>query len=184
MENAMLRPVLTTALSAALTAAALPALAQAPASPAPAAPAAAPAPQPDIIYAAADQAMALLAKAKAERKEGQAMAPAQPLVRIPGYRAIVEYRASPTPASLHKTNNELIQVIDGSGTLIVGGTLNEARDTNPANQQGTGVTGGQTYTLAKGAYVFVPAGTAHSFATIGPAGLGIVTLYVPKPPTP
>lgn len=173
----MLRYVLT----AALAAAALPALAQTPAPPS--APAAA-APQPDILYAGADQAMALLAKAKAERKEGQAMAPAQPLVRLPGYRAIVEYRASPTPASLHKTNNELIQVIDGSGTLIVGGTLNEPRDTNPANQQGTGVTGGQTYTLAKGTYVFVPAGAAHYFSTIGPAGLGIITLYVPKPPTP
>lgn len=173
----MLRHILT----AAVAAAALPALAQAPAASAPT-PAAAP--QPDIVYAGVDQAMTLLAKAKAERKEGQAMAPTQPLVRIPGYRAIVEYRASPTPASLHRTNNELIEVIDGSGTLIVGGTLNDARDTNPANQQGSGVTGGRTYTLAKGAYVFVPAGTPHYFATVGPAGLGIVTVYMPKPATP
>jgi mannose-6-phosphate isomerase-like protein (cupin superfamily) len=161
-----MRPV----LFAVLAALAAPALAQ---TPPPAAP------QPDILTGSNAQAMALLAKAKSELRPGTAMAPAQPLVRAGPFRAVVEYRGAPTPASTHETEGELLNILSGSGTIIIGGKLNEEKRTNPTNLSGTGITGGKTFTLTPGDYVFIPANTAHYFATVGPQGLGVVTHKVP-----
>lgn len=142
-------------------------------------------PQPDIVYATAAEAEALIAKAKAERKEGQTVGPLQPLVRIPGYRALVEYRVGPTPAAVHDKDAEFIYVLDGSGTLITGGTLADAKHVNAVNQRGSGITGGTPRTLAKGDSVFLPPGMPHHFAVIGGEGLAVIALHIPpQPPSP
>jgi mannose-6-phosphate isomerase-like protein (cupin superfamily) len=140
----------------------------------------APAPvPPDIIYVTAAETQALIAKAKAERANDRPVAPPQPLVRVPGYRAVVEYRVAPTPASVHDNNAEFFYVLEGSGDLILGGALTDAKRTNPANQSGTGVTGGDTRKLGKGDFIFVPAGMPHYFSAIGSDGLTVVALHVP-----
>jgi mannose-6-phosphate isomerase-like protein (cupin superfamily) len=128
---------------------------------------------PNLHAGAADVATAM-AKAKAL----SAMAP-QVLVSVPSYRALLEYRAKPTPASIHEKVDELISVIDGSGTMIVGGTLKDQTRRNETNLTGSGIEGGKTYVLEKGAFLFIPAGMAHYFASMGADGLTIMTLYVP-----
>lgn len=164
-----MRPTL---FAAALTGALLAAGSVLAQTPAPAAPPA------DILFTPSAQAMALLAKAKSELKAPATMAPAQPLLRGPGMRAVVEYRSAPTPASVHETQGEFFYVLDGSGSLTVGGTMTAPTRTNPTNLNGAGITGGETRTLAKGDFVFVPAGVAHYFASVGPNGIGVVTLKV------
>jgi mannose-6-phosphate isomerase-like protein (cupin superfamily) len=161
-----MRPVLLAVFAAALAA-------QAFAQPPPAAP------QPDILTGSSAQAMALLAKAKSELKPGTAMAPAQPLLRAGLFRAVVEYRGAPTPASTHEVEGEVLNILSGSGTIIIGGKLNDEKRTNPTNLSGTGITGGETFILSPGDYVFIPANTPHYFATVGPHGLGVVTHKVP-----
>lgn len=134
---------------------------------------------PDILFASPAEVKAAIAKAKATRAEGQPMAPPQPLVRGGGYRALVEYRVAPTPASIHDTDSELFVVLEGSGTLILGGQLQDAQHTNPTNQRGSGIAGGTAHALAPGDWLFAPAGTPHYFSQIGPEGLSVVTLHVP-----
>jgi mannose-6-phosphate isomerase-like protein (cupin superfamily) len=107
---------------------------------------------PNQVYASPDDVKAAIARAKAAKK-----LTAEPVVDVVPYHLSAEFRASPTPASLHEKNNELINVIDGSG-----------------------IKGGKSYALVKGAYVFIPAGTPHYFATIGSDGLTITTIYIPK----
>jgi mannose-6-phosphate isomerase-like protein (cupin superfamily) len=143
-----------------------------------------PTPPPSLVFADAAEVQAAIAKAKAAQKSGQPSAPAQPLVSVPGYRTQLEYRTAPTPGSIHDREAELIYVVEGSGSMTMGGTLNDAKHTNPANQSGTGIIGGDTRPLAKGSFLFIPVGVAHYFATIGSAGLAIVTLKVPATPTP
>ncbi|WP_419815295.1 cupin domain-containing protein [Glacieibacterium sp.] len=134
---------------------------------------------PSVVLADAAEVQAVIAKVKASQKPGQPSGTSQPLVSVPGYRTMVEYRTAPTPASIHDNESELIYVVEGSGSMTLGGTLNDAKRSNPANQQGSGVTGGTSHALAKGSFMFIPAGTAHYFASIGKTGLAIVTLKVP-----
>ena len=152
--------------------------------PVPAAPPAAPAPTDPapIDFATAAEARALIARAKASLQPGQAMAPALPLVRVPGYRAVVEYRVSPTPATSHDRDAEFMYVLEGSGTLVLGGTLVDPRRPNAANIVGTGISGGTPHSLAPGSFIFVPKAVPHHFAQIGPEGLSVVTMHIPAAP--
>jgi mannose-6-phosphate isomerase-like protein (cupin superfamily) len=146
--------------AAALFALALPAFAQAPAT--------------ANLHASPADVAAALAKAKA----AATMKP-QALVSVPPYRVMLEYRTKPTPASIHEKEDELINVIGGSGTIVLGGTLKDQTRRNATNLSGSGIAGGKTYPLTKGSYYFVPAGMAHYFASMGPQGLTLATLHLP-----
>jgi mannose-6-phosphate isomerase-like protein (cupin superfamily) len=132
--------------------------------------------KPDIVYASPDDVGAAIAHAKAAKT-----LVAVPIVAVTPYHLSAEYRANSTPASLHEKNNELINVIDGSGAMIVGGTLKDEKRRDDSNLTGSGIEGGKTFALVKGSYIFIPAGTPHYFATIGKDGLSITTIYIPKP---
>ena len=107
---------------------------------------------------------------------------AETLVALPPLHLSAEYRAKPTPASVHEKNNELINVIGGSGTLVMGGTLKDEKRRDAANLTGSGIDGGHSYELIKGAYIFVSAGMPQHFATVGQDGLLITTIYIPAGP--
>jgi mannose-6-phosphate isomerase-like protein (cupin superfamily) len=137
-----------------------------------------PAPAMKTFASSADVA-ALIAKAKSERKEGQAVV-AQPIVQLAPYNATLEYRAAVGTASVHEREAELFYVIDGSATMITGGKLvNESR-TNPANLTGSAVEGGTSRHLAKGDFIIVPENTPHWFSAID-GTLVLMSLHVPRP---
>src|SRR6266852_2743338 len=85
-------------------------------------PAQAQAPQDPVLYASPADVTAAAARSKAA-----ASLSAQVVVAVPPLRVAVEYRGKPTPASVHEKNNELINVLSGSGTLIMGGALNDEK---------------------------------------------------------
>jgi mannose-6-phosphate isomerase-like protein (cupin superfamily) len=147
-------------LLAMLTAISLPAMAQT-------------TPQP-VLYASPDDVAAAAARSKAA-----ASLSAEVLVALPPLRLSVEYRGKPTPASVHEINNELINVIDGAGSLTIGGTLKDEKRRDASNLTGTGIVGGRNYALVKGSYMFIPAGMPHYFSSIGNDGLVITTIYIP-----
>jgi mannose-6-phosphate isomerase-like protein (cupin superfamily) len=147
-------------LSGALAVIALPAMAQT-------------APQP-VLYASPDDVAAAAARSKAA-----ASLSAEVLVALPPLRLSVEYRGKPTPASVHEKNNELINVIDGAGSLTIGGTLKDEKRRDASNLTGTGIAGGRSYALVKGSYMFIPAGMPHYFSSVGNDGLVITTIYIP-----
>ena len=63
---------------------------------------------------------ARFAQAKAEHKGGNT---AKLVVNAEGYPFQLEHRTGTTPPSIHPTQAELIEVIEGSCTLITGGKL-------------------------------------------------------------
>ena len=132
-----------------------------------------------IDFAGDAQMRALAAQAKASIKPGQAMAPSLPVVRVPGYRAVLEYRAAPTPPQSHDRDAEFMYVVDGSGTIILGGTLVEPHRPNEANVMGTSIAGGTPHPLTPGSFIFVPKAVPHHFAEVGPNGLTVVTMHIP-----
>jgi mannose-6-phosphate isomerase-like protein (cupin superfamily) len=122
---------------------------------------------------------ALIAKAKSERKEGQPIV-VERVVQLAPYMANLEYRASIGPAAVHEKEAELMYVVDGSGTIITGGTLVNQTRTNPANLTGTGIDGGTQQKIAKGDFIFIPENTPHWISAID-GTIVLVTLHVPRP---
>src|ERR1700722_18532426 len=113
------------------------------------------APQPDKTFTSAADVEAMIAKAKKERKPDQPNF-IQPLLRLAPYAVNLEYRVEgiDTPATVHEKEAELIQVIEGEGTLTIGGKLVGEKRTNASNLSGTGVEGGTPRRISQGDYIF------------------------------
>ncbi len=143
-----------------------------------------PAQQPEKTFTSAADVDAMIAKAKKERKPDQANF-IQPLVRLAPYSVNLEYRVEgiDTPATVHEKEAELIHVVEGAGTLTVGGKLVGEKRTNATNLSGTGVEGGTPRRISKGDYIFVPENTPHAF-TKTQGRLIIMSIHVPRTGSP
>ena len=130
-------------------------------------------------FSSAADVQALLAKAKAERKEGQVMV-AEHILSLAPYTANLEYRPIDGAVAVHEKEAEMVYVIDGGGTLTTGGTVVGEKRTSAANLSGTAIDGGTMRTIAKGDFAIIPEGTPHQFK---PANglLVMMTLHVPRP---
>jgi mannose-6-phosphate isomerase-like protein (cupin superfamily) len=142
-----------------------------------------PAPQspekPVKTFTSAADVAALIAKAKSDRKEGQATV-AEPMLELGSYDGHLEYRASVGPAAVHEKEAEIFYVIDGSATLMTGGKLVKETRTNPTNLGGTGIEGGTSRTIAKGDFFLVPENTPHWFSSIDGV-LVLFSVHMPRP---
>ncbi len=130
-------------------------------------------------FTSAADVQALLAKAKAEHKEGQVMV-AEHILSLAPYTANLEYRPVEGAVAVHEKEAEMVYVIDGGGTLTTGGTVVGEKRTNAANLSGTAIDGGTMQTITKGDFAIIPEGTPHQFK---PANglLVMMTFHVPRP---
>lgn len=118
-------------------------------------------------FASSADVQALIAKAKAGRKDGQAIVTAKILQFAP-YTATLEFRAIAGPAAVHDKDAEMMYVIEGSGTILTGGKLN-----------GTTIEGGESRSVAKGDFLVIPQGTPHQF-TATDGNLVLMTIKMPR----
>ena len=132
------------------------------------------------LFAASADVKAMIAKAKAQRKPDQASV-SQPIVGLAPYNANLEYRAGGlnAPASTHDKDAELFYVVEGAGTVVTGGKLQNERRTNPNNLTGTGIVGGTSRKIGAGDVVLVPERTPHWFTQIDGA-LVLISLHLPR----
>lgn len=129
------------------------------------------------VASSADVA-ALAAKAKGDRKEGQALV-SQPILQLAPYSVNLEYRVAVANAAVHQTEAELFYVIDGSATMVTGGKLVDEKRTNAENLSGTGIDGGTSRKVAKGDFVMVPENTPHWFSAID-GSVTLMSLHLPR----
>src|SRR5439155_20452988 len=151
------------------------AFAQQPSAPAPSAAAG------RTMVSAADVS-ALIAKAKVDRKDNQALL-AQSMIRLDQYNVSLEYRALVANAAVHETEAELFYVVDGSAMLVTGGKLKNETRSNAANLSGTGIEGGVSRHIAKGDFIMVPEGVPHWFSAID-GTVVLMSLHLPHAPKP
>lgn len=123
---------------------------------------------------------AMIAKAKSERKDDQALL-AQSMIQLTPYNVSLEYRAKVANAAVHETEAELFYVIDGSATLVTGGKLTNENRTNAANLSGSGIEGGMPRRVAKGDFIMVPEGVPHWFSAID-GTVVLMSLHLPHAP--
>jgi len=133
---------------------------------------------PTKLFASSADVQALVAKARAEHKSGNTV---EMVVNDEGYPFQLEYRTDTTPPSIHPTHAELIEVIEGSCTLITGGKLVGAKPVAAGAMTGSGtaIEGGSPRKIAKGDYILVPANTPHQYTEVH--GLIMMTLHMPVP---
>jgi mannose-6-phosphate isomerase class I len=132
--------------------------------------------RPTKLYASSAEVQTLIAQAKAEHKGGNTV---KLVVNDEGYPFQLEHRTGTTPPSIHPTQAELIEVIEGSCTLITGGKLVGVKPAAPGatTQGGTAIEGGTPRKIAKGDYILVPANTPHQYTEVN--GLVMMTLHMP-----
>ncbi len=146
--------------------------------------AAQPAPLPGAMrwFVGSKDVAAAVAKVKANHKPGQALV----VEVLPGrqpYMSLVQLNADVTPANIHEKEAEFFYVVEGSGTVMLGGKLVNEKRVNEANRNGTGGEGGEVLAVSKGDFFWAPANTLHWFNTIKEP-LIMVAIHFPGPPPP
>jgi mannose-6-phosphate isomerase-like protein (cupin superfamily) len=118
-------------------------------------------------FASSADVQALIAKARSDHKEGQAIV-TEPILQFAPYTATLEYRASAGAAAVHPNQAEMMYVIEGSATFVTGGKLT-----------GKTIEGGDSRTVSKGDFLVVPEGTPHWFSAIE-STLVLMTIKMPR----
>ena len=116
----------------------------------------APAPGSAGIFRANADLQAALAQSIAG---GGAMASAR-VTLTDQYRASIVRRTEPNGAIAHPGNTEMHYIIEGSGTVVTGGTV-VRREGAPAT-----IEGGEAHGVVKGDIIIIPAGSAHRYSEI------------------
>lgn len=151
-----------------LTLAAAPASAQAPAP--------APTDRTKATVFTAEQLAAALSKVPTDRPSGSAR-----VFTLAPYNVNVEQRQPRQQgASLHEAQAEFFYVIEGTATLLTGGTLTSPTRTG-TNLAGPGIEGGVRQSFKKGDFMIVPSGVPHQFVDIK-APVHLLQLYLPNAP--
>ena len=101
----------------------------------------------------------------------------QALADFGTHNAMVAHREGSGEAEWHDNAADLTVIQSGGCTLILGGTIKDGRNTGAGEIRGKSIEGGQSYAVAPGDIVNIPAKTPHKM--ILPAG-GQVTYFVVK----
>src|SRR4029077_16372951 len=95
---------------------------------------------PASVFMSDKDIMALVDKAKADRK-GDAPIVAEPILLLAPYRAQLEYRPGNAPAALHEHDAELMVVLQGTGNIVTEGKLVDEKRVNANNLSGSEISG-------------------------------------------
>jgi len=77
------------------------------------------------------------------------------------HRINVVNRVSPGTPLAHAGNSEVHYIIDGRGTVVIGGTISR-----PAGGGAATIEGGETRQVSKGDVIFIPAGVPHWYKEV------------------
>jgi mannose-6-phosphate isomerase-like protein (cupin superfamily) len=128
---------------------------------------AAPAFAQDTTFASADQVQALIAKARAMPPQAVI---SLPVVSTGPQKVGLDYRTGPGVASAHKGQDELLYVVQGSGTILLGGTV-----TGPET-----LSGATPRHLAKGDVLFIPMDTPHQLTPDAGQAWALLAFHVTR----
>lgn len=106
----------------------------------------------------------------------EAFAKGLPLLETPAYKIHASRREAPGVGEVHVKDTDILYVLEGSATLVTGGTLLDPKEVAPGEIRGSAISGGETREIAKGDVVVVPNGTPHWFRAVRPP----VLYYVVK----
>jgi uncharacterized protein GlcG (DUF336 family)/mannose-6-phosphate isomerase-like protein (cupin superfamily) len=110
-------------------------------------------------------------------KVAAAFAKGVPLLEVDGYKIHASRREGPGMAEVHDWETDVVYVLDGAATLVLGGTVVDPKVTEPGQIRGPVIEGGESRRIAKGDVLVIPAGVPHWFKDVQ----GPMTYFVVKP---
>jgi mannose-6-phosphate isomerase-like protein (cupin superfamily) len=105
---------------------------------------------------------------------------ANPLIPGDGYNVQTNKRTANGNIEIHEKETDIFYIMDGSATIVVGGTAVEPKQTRPGQMTAKDIQGGQTYNLKKGDVLVIPAGTPHWFKQVN-GSINYLTVKSIKP---
>lgn len=95
-----------------------------------------------------------------------AFAKGAPLVEVAGYKIHASRREAPGMAEIHVRDTDILYVLEGTATMVTGGSVPDAGVTAPDELRGSAIVGGDVRVLRKGDVFIVPNGTPHWFREV------------------
>jgi mannose-6-phosphate isomerase-like protein (cupin superfamily) len=89
-----------------------------------------------------------------------------PLVPGDAYRVQTDRRTANGNIEIHEKETDIFYIMDGSATIIVGGTAVDPKPTRAGQMTARDIENGQTYNLKKGDVLVIPAGQPHWFKQV------------------
>jgi mannose-6-phosphate isomerase-like protein (cupin superfamily) len=89
-------------------------------------------------------------------------------------------RNGPGQVEVHEKETDIIYILDGEATFVIGGTMVGGKMTKTGQWLGTDIQGGETHHLKKGDVITIPAGTPHWFKEV-PSSVNYYLVKVLKP---
>ena len=104
------------------------------------------------------------------------------LLAGPGdYPVIGIRRTAPTRSERHADFTDVWYVLEGSATLVTGGTIVGGVGTGPGETRGRTIAGGDRRAIRPGDFAVIPAGTPHWISQVGAGDLLYLVVKVPLP---
>jgi len=98
------------------------------------------------------------------------------LMQSGNYSVMVMKRTGPGQAEWHEKDTDVVYVTDGAATIVTGGTMPDAKTTEPGEKRSATIKDGQSQRIAKGDVLTIPAQLPHWFSAVE----GSVTYFVVK----
>lgn len=96
----------------------------------------------------------------------EAFAEGRPVLRAEGYQVHASRRTEPGVAEVHRIDVDVFHILDGSATIITGGTVVDPKSLDKNETRGRAIEGGTPQRLAKGDVLVIPAGVPHWFQKV------------------
>ena len=99
-------------------------------------------------------------------KVAAAFAKGMPLLENKEFKIHASRRNAPGVAEIHTRDTDIIHVLEGSATLVTGGSAVEPKTIAPDEIRGKEITGGQSRRIGKGDVIVIPNGVPHWFKQV------------------
>ena len=83
------------------------------------------------------------------------------LQEYPNHFTMISLRQKDGGAEIHESFADIFFVVQGSATLVTGGTVQDSKTVKPGEIRGSAVLGGKSALLRQGDFAHIPAGLPH-----------------------
>jgi glc operon protein GlcG len=98
-----------------------------------------------------------------------------PLLEIANYKIHASHRDGSGLVEVHTRDTDIIYMLEGTATLVTGGSVVDGKNIDPEEIRGKDVKGGETHQITKGDVIIVPNGVPHWFKEVkGPLNYYVV----------
>jgi glc operon protein GlcG len=108
-------------------------------------------------------------------KVSNAFEKGMPLLEIDNYKVHASHRDGPGMVEVHTRDTDIIHMLEGTATLVTGGTIVDGKNIEAEEIRGKEVKDGETRQITKGDVIIVPNGVPHWFKEVkGPLNYYVV----------